>query len=823
MRLSDIDCAGWGRFLNEPNSFEVTRYHLPRSWDYILNNGHIMWRLHHDGTGDIQVDPPGGLALTKAERFQSAPSFMVWLKPDDNPAKAFTNFFRPVVEPGRELRAPDGFSCVFSPDSAHFELEHEQWLVKTDCRLIDADTAVVMSVEVVNVSERTRNLEIIPALRPYATSATLAPWDVPELYQSIAAFREEHPFFLLRSMDPKGVLTNRTNVMAVFDLEASCYATDYSVAIGAGSWERPAALFDSGNPAWRKIEPVSYGNGAPANMLKGRRSGVLLSKRTELSPGQSFSLSMAFGQLPSHANGSPPSPNEIRKGVGWLEAPAYSCRQVQPGRSVSLPDGALSDYINTFLNYQGDMIRYRGWPCKMFGTRDAGQDFHCLLATNPGAVRDFLLRIFEIEDTGGGFVRQFSTDGRHGKHDERPYVDSGFWVWELLYNYVCLTRDWALLDEKAPFLDDDTCTSILDHAMRILEFYRTEDNRGEHGLVKIYHGDWNDSVDSAGNAGRGESVMASCMAIIAWKQACRLISNLGDGADVPADAVEVYRTAAETMRTAIRKSALNEEGFVNAVFNDDGVWLFCPRDPDGPSRLNIPANSYAVLAGVFEEGELGRLFARIEETKNEHGYPLFWPPFEADRPIEHVGRVATGDLMPGLGENGTPYNHGCHGFLGRAAGKAGFGDRLYDLLLWMLPYDQERHPLERVKTPPYSIVNVWKTAPGWDGEGGDTFFSGSIPTAMRLVYEDMMGIEPCPEGVLVHPCLPSDWRLAEVTVPYAGTICHFAIEKEAGEHARVMRVEVNGKQVDFADEPLIPAEGLLGQRRNEIAVMLEAG
>jgi|GEM_PF-3239127 len=83
-----------------------------------------------------------------------------------------------------------------------------------------------------------------------------------------------------------------------------------------------------------------------------------------------------------------------------------------------------------------------------------------------------------------------------------------------------------------------------------------------------------------------------------------------------------------------------------------------------------------------------------------------------DAPIRKLGGIGEGDLLPALGENGTIYNHGSHGFFGRAAAYAGNGDLLYEILRYMLPYDQEAHAIERSKTAPYAMVNHWKTARG---------------------------------------------------------------------------------------------------------------
>ena len=759
-KLTELDFNGWGRFTEEPCGFEVLRYQLPRSWNYQLNNGHILWDLHHNGLGRIQVDPPGGLFLVKMERFQVVPAWMVWLVPDGDPARAFTNFYRPVMEPGADLREPEQFRCRFTPERGVITLEHEGWRVETVCEPVPGQASVRMRVTVENVGAAARFVTLMPALRPYAAAANLAPWDVPELYHHTRYLGGDHHAFQLRSMSPGGVVAERQNVMCVSDLKADEAITDYTHFVGAGSWERPEAL---------------YRTPALVPEIRGRRAVFALRRRVELKAGGTLTFTMALGLL---KKGDVGGLGDWVTGVLDFPIPQSSNPPILPlpPRSASLPDSVLSRYVSEYLDYQGRMVLHRGWPCNMLGTRDAAQDYTCVVATEPERVRAFLLELFQMERSDGWFVRQFSTLGRKGKHDERPYVDSGYFVWDLLHQYLCQTGDLALLEERVPWLDCDEPAMLREHARRLLDYYRAPENLGEHGLVKIREGDWNDAVNAAGLKGRGESVMVSCMAILAWRQAARLLKDSG------------YEQSADDMRAAVRRHALNRSGFLSGVFNDDGRWIFSERDPDGACRLSVPVNAFGVLADVFEAGEIEPLFARIAATATEHGIPLFWPPF-GDEPIPHVGRLATGDLSAGLAENGAPYNHGSHGFLARAAAHAGMGERLVDLLQWLFPYDQQKHPVARTKGPPYAIANVWKTAPGWDGEGGDVFFTGGISAGLRAVYEGLLGIEPTPEGLRLHPCLPSGWDHAEAVYAFRGCRCRIRISRSDRAQATV---RVNG-------------------------------
>jgi cellobiose phosphorylase len=109
----------------------------------------------------------------------------------------------------------------------------------------------------------------------------------------------------------------------------------------------------------------------------------------------------------------------------------------------------------------------------------------------------------------------------------------------------------------------------------------------------------------------------------------------------------------------------------------------------------------------------------------------------------------------------------------------------------MLSYDQAAHPVDRAKTAPYAVVNHWKTAPGLEGRGGDCFFSGSISTAIRNVYDGLFGIRPTLDGLALDPSLPSDWEEASVEFTYLGAHVHLTYRR-AKDGPRLL---VNGEEI----------------------------
>jgi cellobiose phosphorylase len=609
-----------------------------------------------------------------------------------------------------------------------------------------------MRVRIRNTRPRRAKLAVMPRLIPWLTGAQPAAWEMPWLYQSVRCEQGGRRVrFEMRS--PGGYPEKRRRLQWMLDVPFERICLNEAVFTGRGWPGQPDALAQW--EQWpRTQDQFAYGYplfAALAQRVTLRRDEtwhgtMLLADAAQ----DDAALEAALAQADRE----------------FTEIEARKAQQISRF-SVRTPDPAFTRYVNEFLGWQQQLVLRRGWPCNMMGVRDAAQDYTGVVAWNPAPARGMLLTLLETERRDGWFVRQFSTDGRHGRHDERPYVDSGLWVWELVYEYVCQTRDFAVLDEALPFLDGEDRTPVLDHLARLLGYYLRPENLGEHGLCKIREGDWNDSVNRAGLEGRGETVMTSCHLVYCLRQAARLDRYLRAAGRGGIEGAEGFEALADAMRGRIRQAALNRRGFLNGVFSDVGRWFFSDADPDGYERFNTPVNAFGIIAGIFEPPEIEALCTYLLKLRRPYGYPLFSPPI-GDPPMAGLGRIGSGDLMPGLGENGTSYNHGCHGFLGRALAAAGRGDMLYDVMLFLLPYDQARHPVQQARTAPYAVVNVYKSAPGREGEGGDAFFSGTIAVAVRNVYQGMLGVQAAPEGLSIRPCLPRNWKELEGRLLYAG-------------------------------------------------------
>lgn len=749
----------YGHFVaGEPATYEINSLAMETSWEYIYQNRDILLRVDQFGPISVQAHPPGDIILLKREKDDKCSKWLVWLQSERlNGGIPFTNFCRPVVG-GNPNVEPEKLSILFYPHQAVYTWVVDGLRVTTTFFVPDSGSDIHMALELENLGDSPLSLRATPVLAPYVNPAQLAPWDKPEWYLKTGFGMEKAGIFWSQLFNAASQKEKRRTATLWTTGEA---LADYEVSLekflGAGDWSNPQAIYGS-RLRLGKDTCAGYGVYTGENEVCGYPSVWCARYALKLEPGEKRLLQQVLSMPENNADCTLQTLEEVRGPLSlfhraYLEAQKDVRRRfftrLFSERSIQTADPLLDDYVNSWLPLQMYWVASldRGWPTGMRGTRDCANDFMGELPLEPRWAREMLLLLFQCQRTDGWFPRQVSTQGRRGSHDLRPFVDGGVFVLEFLNEYLCHTGDSALLAEKLPWLDREDADDILTHSLRAAEYYVTPENLGGHGLCKIRGGDWLDAVNRAGLEGRGESVMVTCQVVMAIEYLCEIAAKLR----LPQFDFKFWRGRQESLRQAVREYAYNEEGFFNGVFTDAGQWVFSSADPDGECRPYICSNAYAVISGVAV-GEMARSTLRALKTlEGPWGYRLFAPPIGMV-PIEKVGRSGSGDGPMGLFENGTPYNHGSHGFLGRALAAAGEADELLRVLYYMLPFDPACHPPEWTLTPPYAMVNCWQEVKPYEGRGGMLFLTGSIAMALRMVYSWLLGVRHTMDGLELSPC-----------------------------------------------------------------------
>lgn len=774
--LSDVPIGRLGSFGTEPGTFSV--FEEPsRPWEYVFASDAIALRTRENGEASLQLSPPTGDTVLPFLGERDFPHALVWLGLSGN--RWITAFGRSM---GGEMTPGWRLECHYSPTETLWVGSSKTLQVKTRWSIASNEPAAWMECEVRNLGNSRVKIELVRAIRPKMAPAMAKVWDVPSNYQSMWYGDEGPGSFRLDIRSPQGIAAQRKSLFVFMDIQPDSVETSFERFIGCGSWHSPSLL---------KSSEVAPSNDRRFCVAK---PPVCVARRAiTVSKNDTFKTVMV---LSTDARSKRLLDENVRRSD--LKLSKEKQDRLMRCRSIRTADRRFDAYVTSFLPLQLEWVSHldRGWPSGLRGSRDAAQDASGFLAFHPERAKKRLFELLSCQRTDGWFPRQYSINEGSHDHDFRDYVDAGFWVWELFWDYLTVTQDFGSLDVSLPWLDSDEPTNVFDHVARIWDFYLDPENRGVHGLCKIREGDWNDSVNGAGIQGRGESVMLSCQVVFGLFQAAVLADRFPLRARISGESL---RKAADDLEKCIRDSALNSAGFVNGVFTDAGRWAFSNRDCDGETRPCVPANAFALIAGVAFGQAADSILRALASLKGPYGWRLFYPPFSDVSPVPDLGRLGSGDMVPGFGENGTVYNHGSQGFLARALACVGEGDSLFDVLKSMLPYDQDIHPVTVAKTAPYAIVNHWKESLGNEGEGGDAFLSGAVSTAYRLVYAQLLGWRPGLNSITLDPCIPSSWKSLKGEIEFLHYRITIEVLNPNGYCHGVSSIRVDGASIQPVD------------------------
>lgn len=466
---------------------------------------------------------------------------------------------------------------------------------------------------------------------------------------------------------------------------------------------------------------------------------------------------------------------------------------------VKTNDKAFNTLFNAFLPNQIEMGRifartgfYQSGGA--FGFRDQLQDAAALLPVRPKLCRLQIYRCCAAQFAEGDVLHWWHPAAKagEGKRGVRTrYGDDLLWLPLTVARYVLATGDREMLKKQIAFLDAPPLeaqeeeryfaahagrekASVLEHAKRALQKGL---QFGEHGLLKMGAGDWNDSFNKVGIKGKGESVWLSQFAVVVLDAFSALLEELGEEA-------EAYRATAQQLREAIDQFAWDGDHYLRAFF-DDGRKMGANACEE--CRIDSLTQSFAVFAKMSDktrvQAALHSAYAALVNAENGL-VRLFWPPFSGkDR---SAGYVAS--YPPGVRENGGQYTHAAVWFC-RALFESGnmqAGERVLSLL----------NPLNKdeavYKTEPYYFAGDVYAAEEAPGRGGWSLYSGSAGQFYAFVTEVLLGIRLKDGDLYFRPNPPKSWGAFQFALYLDGAKIEVAVAQNAAG-----RVEIDGKTAAF--------------------------
>jgi cyclic beta-1,2-glucan synthetase len=467
--------------------------------------------------------------------------------------------------------------------------------------------------------------------------------------------------------------------------------------------------------------------------------------------------------------------------------------------TVKTPDPLFDALVNRWLLYQA--VSCRLWAKSGFyqaggatGFRDQLQDAMALAWAAPQTLRAQIVLHASRQFVQGDVQHWWHAPTGVGVRTH--FSDDRLWLVAACTHYLRATDDLTMLEDQVPFLDgagipagaedayygptvSSQTASVYEHVARALDRSMT---LGSHGLPLMGSGDWNDGMNRVGIEGRGESVW------LGWFL-CRLITDFAPLAHGRGDTQRAARwtQTAQTIQTALTTTAWDGEWFKRAYF-DDGQPLGSHVNTQG--RIDLIAQAWAVLSDAAppELAQQAMTAVQTHLVDVDAGLiKLLSPPLTDALPS--AGYIQA--YPPGVRENGGQYNHaGVWALMAQAqvsvqSGVARDADTPYRFFTYLSPAHRASHPTRGplYGLEPYVMAADVYSQPPYVGRGGWSWYTGAAAWLHRAAIESIFGLTQEAQTLVFHPCLPSHWPQAELTLVRDGRSIRFILMRATPEIA----------------------------------------
>ncbi|CAN5250959.1 glucoamylase family protein [soil metagenome] len=445
---------------------------------------------------------------------------------------------------------------------------------------------------------------------------------------------------------------------------------------------------------------------------------------------------------------------------------------------VKTPDRSMDVFLNRWALYQ--TLACRSWARAGFyqasgayGFRDQLQDCLALLHTEPALAREQILLAASRQFPEGDVQHWWLPPAGNGLRTR--ISDDMVWLIYCVSEYLAVTGDTAILDEKLAFLEGQALTpgdhdaffqptiseetaSLYEHCRRAIIRSLT---KGPHGLPLMGTGDWNDGMNRVGEKGQGESIWLAWFTIHAIDRFAPVARERGD-----AEAAGQWLAYRGEIASAIETAGWDGNWYRRGYF-DDGTPLGSADNHE--CRIDSIAQSWAVLSGAANKDRAKAAMAEVKKQLIDEPNCLallFTPPFDTSLP--DPGYIKA--YPPGVRENGGQYTHAATWSV-YAFAELGEREMAHKLFAMLNPINHARNEEEasRYKVEPYAVAaDIYSVAPH-QGRGGWTWYTGSAGWLYRAGLEAVLGLRRRGDQLTVNPCVPDSWNEFEIAYRFGKT------------------------------------------------------
>ncbi len=472
--------------------------------------------------------------------------------------------------------------------------------------------------------------------------------------------------------------------------------------------------------------------------------------------------------------------------------------------TVDSSDDRLNRMVNIWNQYQCIVTFKMSRSASYFesgigrgmGFRDSNQDIAGFVHQLPERARERILDLAATQMQDGGAYHQYQPLTKKGNSEiGGNFNDDPLWLIYSTTAYIKETGDWSILNENVPFDNDEKLAQpLLVHLEK--SFYHVVNNRGPHGLPLIGRADWNDCLNlncfssvpdesfqtcTTKDGKHAESVFIAGMFVCIGREYTAILEQLGKK-----DEARKAKKYINEMVETVKKHGWDGEWFLRA-YDDNGKKVGSKECEEG--TIFIEPQGFCVMAKIGLEEEMAS--KAIESARkyldSQHGLVLVNPAFTKYH--TNLGEIST--YPQGYKENAGIFCHN-NPWIIIAETILGQGDHAFIHYKKITPaYREEISDLHRMEPYVYSQMIAGKDAKR-HGEAKNSWLTGTAAWNFVAISQWILGIRPDYNGLIIDPCIPSDWNGFTVNRVFRGTAYKITVKNPSHVCKGVKTVMVDG-------------------------------
>lgn len=474
--------------------------------------------------------------------------------------------------------------------------------------------------------------------------------------------------------------------------------------------------------------------------------------------------------------------------------------------TVNTPDKSFNYMINGWLLYQvyaSRLIARAGFyqVGGAIGYRDQLQDCMAAIYSNPSLTRKQILVHANHQFKEGDVPHWWHEEYMLGSRTK--FSDDYLWLVYVTSEYVKITEDYSILDEKAKFIDGDKLSKTEGEKGVIYHYLEEEatlyehlklcikkalSQIGKHGIPLMGSGDWNDGMNKVGIKGKGESVFVGFFLYDLLNRMSKISEKYND--------TEFSNTcidSSNTLKEKLNKNAWDGKWYLRAFF-DNGDPLGSRNNTE--CRIDLLSQSWSIISGVCEEDKKESIYGEVEKQlvdKDNKIIKLLTPPFKESK--NNPGYIM--DYIKGTRENGGQYTHAALWYV-MALLKDNKIDKAYEYYQMINPINHSLNEEEvnKYKTEPYVLTADIYSNKDQLGRGGWSWYTGSAGWAYKIAIEEIIGLKKEGNILKIVPKISSNWDSYEITYNYLDTKYIIIVDNKYHLNTSKTSLELDGVKLD---------------------------